>query len=409
MSSGFLPERIIRTRNRDGSYTHSEVYTYENWTNIQFVGAVMVVAFIIMIAPFASLILFGMYLFGNAFNDKGYAYIAIIISLYFVIDFFNGWLLNSIITIFSGKESEAIYVSLNLSVLCSSVLTLFFAKEAEDGFEFRINLNKLFIGILIAFVSFCIAESLFQNNIIKIPASYYENKTEEKTDDETSTTVDSDAKIKDEDVSTAKEPIITDNSINTDNSNSINNDDFISIGNQQWAIKNLNTSFFRNGDEISEAVTAAEWSLASNEQRPAWCYADANNSEKLYNWYAVSDSRGLAPEGWHIPNTEDWFTLYNELGGYPSALHKLTVSVFFDENESTEKINFGASPIGMRYDFGTVFSKEPSSNWWTAEASDSSFAYYQTINADCFKPGNENVSKWGMNKGTGMSVRCVRD
>ena len=66
MSSGFLPERIIRTRNRDGSYTHSEVYTYENWTNIQFMNAVFVIAFVIMIAPFASLILFMMYLFGNA-------------------------------------------------------------------------------------------------------------------------------------------------------------------------------------------------------------------------------------------------------------------------------------------------------------------------------------------------------
>ena len=409
MSSGFLPERIIRTRNRDGSYTHSEVYTYENWTNIQFMGAVMVIAFVIMIAPFASLILFIMYLFGNAFNDRGYAYIAIIISLYFVIDFFNGWILNSIITVFSEKESEAIYVSLNMSVLCSSVLTLIFAKEVETGFEFRINLNKLFIGILIAFACFCITESLFQNNILKIPAEYYENDTKQKSDDENNTAIDNETKINDYELTTSPEPVKADNSVITVDPTTINNDAFISIGNQQWANENVNTSFFRNGDIIPEAATAAEWQLASNEKRPVWCYANSNINEKLYNWYAVSDSRGLAPEGLHIPTTDEWFTLYNQLGGYPSALHKLTVSGFFDENNTSNNISFGASPIGMRYDFGSTFSNEPSANWWTTDASDSSYAYYQTINADCFKPGNENVSQWGMNKGTGMSVRCVRD
>ena len=409
MSSGFLPERIIRTRNRDGSYTHSEVYTYENWTNIQFMGAVMVIAFVIMIAPFASLILFIMYLFGNAFNDRGYAYIAIIISLYFVIDFFNGWILNSIITVFSEKESEAIYVSLNMSVLCSSVLTLIFAKEVETGFEFRINLNKLFIGILIAFACFCITESLFQNNILKIPAEYYENDTKQKSDDENNTAIDNETKINDYELTTSPEPVKADNSVITVDPTTINNDAFISIGNQQWANENVNTSFFRNGDIIPEAATAAEWQLASNEKRPVWCYANSNINEKLYNWYAVSDSRGLAPEGLHIPTTDEWFTLYNQLGGYPSALHKLTVSGFFDENNTSNNISFGASPIGMRYDFGSTFSNEPSANWWTTDASDSSYAYYQTINADCFKPGNENVSKWGMNKGTGMSVRCVKD
>ena len=409
MSSGFLPERIIRTRNRDGSYTHSEVYTYENWTNIQFMGAVMVIAFIIMIAPFASLILFIMYLFGNAFNDRGYAYIAIIISLYFVIDFFNGWILNSIITVFSEKESEAIYVSLNMSVLCSSVLTLIFAKEAETGFEFRINLNKLFIGILIAFACFCITESLFQNNVLKIPAEYYDKETKPKSDDETTNAVDDETKNNYDDAIKVAEPVKTDPPINIENTSPTNNDIFISIGNQQWAKENLNTSFFRNGDIIPEAATAAEWEMASKEKRPVWCYAASNNNEKLYNWYAISDSRELAPEGWHIPTTNEWFTLYNELGGYPSALHKLTVSGFFDENNTSDNISFGASPIGMRYEFGSTFSNEPSVNWWTTDASDSSYAYYQTINADCFKPGNENVSKWGMNKGTGMSVRCLRD
>jgi len=31
----------------------------------------------------------------------------------------------------------------------------------------------------------------------------------------------------------------------------------------------------------------------------------------LYNWYAVSDTRGIAPAGWHLPSDDEWKTLEN--------------------------------------------------------------------------------------------------
>jgi hypothetical protein len=78
------------------------------------------------------------------------------------------------------------------------------------------------------------------------------------------------------------------------------------IGNQEWQFKNLDVDRFRNGDEIPQVQSAAEWEQAGRERRPAWSYYenDAENGKiygKLYNWYAVNDARGLAPEGWHIP------------------------------------------------------------------------------------------------------------
>ena len=33
----------------------------------------------------------------------------------------------------------------------------------------------------------------------------------------------------------------------------------------------------------------------------------------LYNWYAVNDSRNIAPIGWHISTDEDWTILVNNL------------------------------------------------------------------------------------------------
>jgi uncharacterized protein (TIGR02145 family) len=85
----------------------------------------------------------------------------------------------------------------------------------------------------------------------------------------------------------------------------------VKIGNQVWMLENLNVDRFRNGDLIPEAKTAEEWMAAGLEGRPAWCYYDNNpeNGKKygrLYNWYAVNDKRGLAPEGWHIPTKAGW-------------------------------------------------------------------------------------------------------
>ena len=83
------------------------------------------------------------------------------------------------------------------------------------------------------------------------------------------------------------------------------------IGKQYWTTKNLNVSRFRNGDPIPEAKTKDEWIQAGIKKQAVWCYYDndfKNGTKygKLYNWYAVNDPRGLAPEGWDIPTDDDW-------------------------------------------------------------------------------------------------------
>src|SRR6185436_8282415 len=56
------------------------------------------------------------------------------------------------------------------------------------------------------------------------------------------------------------------------------------------------------------------WVAAGNAGTGAWCYYENNSANgpifgKLYNWYAVTDPRGLAPEGWHVPTLDEWHTL----------------------------------------------------------------------------------------------------
>jgi uncharacterized protein (TIGR02145 family) len=87
------------------------------------------------------------------------------------------------------------------------------------------------------------------------------------------------------------------------------------IGSNTWMAENLNVSTFRNGDPIYEAKTNEDWEKAAKEGKPAWCYYNndhLNGKEfgKLYNYFALIDSRGLSPEGWHIPSRGEWDVVY---------------------------------------------------------------------------------------------------
>ena len=82
----------------------------------------------------------------------------------------------------------------------------------------------------------------------------------------------------------------------------------VQIGNQIWMAENLRVSRYRNGDLIPNVTDNEKW---GEFETGAWCNYDNNpnlNSEygKLYNWYAVADSRNIAPAGWHVPTDAEW-------------------------------------------------------------------------------------------------------
>ena len=109
----------------------------------------------------------------------------------------------------------------------------------------------------------------------------------------------------------------------------------IKIDNQVWMAENLDVGNFRNGDPVPEAKTDEEWVSAGKEGKPAWCYYE-NKIEngisygRLYNWYAINDPRGLAPEGWHVPTDEEWRKVTLFLGGEDAAGTKMKSSCRVD-------------------------------------------------------------------------------
>lgn len=91
------------------------------------------------------------------------------------------------------------------------------------------------------------------------------------------------------------------------------------VGQQTWLEDNLNTSRFANGDSIFYARNMSDWKKAIADKIPAFCDYEFNpeNSEefgKLYNHYAVTDPRGLAPEGFKVPSKKDFKQLISYVG-----------------------------------------------------------------------------------------------
>ena len=236
------------------------------------------------------------------------------------------------------------------------------------------------------------------------------------------------------------------------------------IGEQIWMTSNLNTSKFQNGDPIYEAKTKAQWDKASEDKKPAWCYYQNNAQNgviygKLYNWYAINDSRGLASIGWHIPSKSEWLELINylkkgnndvceilktktgwkqyEYGGKEVGLDcnycKGTGKIFSKLNYkyvmcpwcygrggnrryvqkrtiSGNGINssgFAAKPGSLRYDDGD-FNKYIGELgvWWTSSLaeSDKLLAYYIYFDNEDSNPTIEEIDK-----GYGNAVRLVKD
>ena len=138
---------------------------------------------------------------------------------------------------------------------------------------------------------------------------------------------------------------------------------------QTWMTENLNASSFANGDPIPEVTTIEQWKKATSQRKPVWCYLenDPENGKKygkLYNWYALTDQRGLAPKGWHIPTDSAWIKLVDNLGGRELCQSKLkSTSGFKPGRNGTNTSGMNCLPGGLRFPDGQFY--EGQARWWS--------------------------------------------
>ena len=197
----------------------------------------------------------------------------------------------------------------------------------------------------------------------------------------------------------------------------------ITIGTQIWSAKNLEVTQYLNGDPIPQVSNPQEWATLTTG---AWCWYDNDSTTnapvygKLYNWYAVNDSRGLAPDGWHLPSENDWnkLVLSIDVNADTTCMISCTQSSIAGgemketnlthwlspNNGATNSTGFAALPGGGRDTDGTYFYLGNYGNWWSTGTYDASSAFIRTISYS-----GASFKKEVSYKRLGYSVRVVKN
>ncbi len=181
------------------------------------------------------------------------------------------------------------------------------------------------------------------------------------------------------------------------------------IGDQEWMVENLIVSRYRNGDVIPNVTDKNEWTSLSNG---AYGNFDNNASNavkygRLYNWYTVTDSRNIAPLGWHVPGDDEWQTLIDFLGGNSVAGGKMKESGNDNwkspNSGATNESGFTALPGGFRYAGGSYAYNDYYSCFWSSTISGTYAHEYSLVNQ------NSIVYLSYREYRQGNSVRCIKD
>ena len=206
----------------------------------------------------------------------------------------------------------------------------------------------------------------------------------------------------------------------------------VTICNQTWMKSNLNVSHYRNGDVIPQVTDATQW---GNLTTGAWCYYNNDSANgavygKLYNWYAVNDPRGLAPQGCHIPTDNEWNSLIGCLdSSYNSSAIGVQSTIAGGSLKETGTLHWinpntgatntsGFTALGGNYRFGggggsggawgpnpvTISPLGITDGFWSSTENDITNAWHRYIGYN-----NASVKRGNNDKSNGFYVRCLKD
>jgi hypothetical protein len=171
------------------------------------------------------------------------------------------------------------------------------------------------------------------------------------------------------------------------------------LNGKEWMKKNLDVSKYKNGDAIPQVTDVTQWEALTTG---AWCYYENDTANgpiygKLYNWYAITDPRGLAPAGWRIPTDTEWSDLATFLGG--------------DAVAGIGYLNYHLPapvvPAAPAPTLADLFKgKTKVTYWWSATTTGSTAAdlvWSRNVNSS-----SDQLVRSGVIKSSALSVRCIK-
>ena len=213
----------------------------------------------------------------------------------------------------------------------------------------------------------------------------------------------------------------------------------IQIASQCWLKENLKVTKYRDGSSIPEIINDNVWGNLASGGMCAYEH-DAENVliyGILYNWFAVTDERGICPLGWHVPSDDEYVTLLIYLGPQIKEEGKYLMDstllndldfffkdgwdLFFDiaggkmkvkgttywsapNTDATNSSGFSVFPGGGRQSDGVFSNMHFEGNFWTSTEHTNENAWIKGFN---FMYGD--VLNDVRQKNYGYSVRCIKD
>lgn len=180
---------------------------------------------------------------------------------------------------------------------------------------------------------------------------------------------------------------------------------WVKIGNQEWMTKNLDVDCYANGDPIPQVQNPDEWERLKTG---AWCYYnnDPSNGKKygkLYNWYAINDERGLAPQGFKVPSMKDWNLLFIHFGDDVAGQKLKSKIGWKEEGNGTNESKLNFFPGGYR-NYSTYFGINEYTHIWSSTEENEQSAFYVDLNYYA-----DNVFSTHTFKYSGFYVRCIKN
>lgn len=186
----------------------------------------------------------------------------------------------------------------------------------------------------------------------------------------------------------------------------------VRIGSQEWMTTDLRTTTFQNGDKIKYAQSIEEWNLACSKEIPAYCIYEVENAKTnvyLYNHYAITDPRRLAPMNMKVPSSSDW----KKLSAYikKNNIEVRDVKSWRKQERVASKVNFNAVPTGFRkpmpiyrpnmnfYGYGEFAA------WWSTSPGP-----YGSAERVVLTSNSDSLSIYSYtNKESGFAVRLIKE
>jgi uncharacterized protein (TIGR02145 family) len=198
----------------------------------------------------------------------------------------------------------------------------------------------------------------------------------------------------------------------------------VQIGEQCWFAENLRNEYYANGDAIPGDLANAEWITTSEGAQAVYIgvfgssdYDPAMLADygRLYNWYAVDDTRGLCPIGWHVPADGEFMTLEMELGmseseanegGYRGTDQGAQMKSSPEDSpfwNGTNTSGFSGLAGGYRNLNGDCMFESSSGYFWSASPNET-YGWFRGLYF-----WTTEVSRNSNDKRYGLSARCIKD